>query len=252
MKLLLLIFLALPTGILYAQNNQIALQDTSWQTVFLNAPEVVLPQLMDAAITYSAEIERLEADRQISNENFKLLKKNYLNGLSLGTGYSYGTILNIFSGDQIVSNFNAFDLPARAQYTTGVSINYSLYDLFGRRNEINIKKLEQQKAEAGRKMGEREIRRAVINLYQEIILAKEQLELYQEAFQSANIHLKLAERQFENGEILVSEMSKVNETYASAAIAHRTATIKYKTAILMMEEIIGMRIIELMLKKDEN
>jgi outer membrane protein TolC len=249
MKNLALLFLLLLTFV-GARGQQPAApataQDEEWQERFFQA-ETVLPLLMEAAIKYSAEIERLELSKTIAREDLQIKRKQLLSGVGIGSGYTYGTRIGLGNGEaQQQNQLNAFVLPAQAQYNVGVVVSLPLSEVLNRGNELNKQKMALQQAEADRKIKERQLRQLVISLYQDIVLAKAQLKLHQEAFQTANIHFKLAEQQFDKGEIPLSEMAKINESYSAAAIAHGTSKIKYATAFLMMEELIGMKIYDLM------
>lgn len=228
-----------------AQEKPLEKTEDQWLARFFVAEEA-LPLLMEAAISYSAEIERLDHGKSIANEELKLKRRELLSGLALGSGYSYGTRIGVVTGDQQVQNqINAFVLPAQAQYNVGLMMSLSLDQIFNRRSELHKQVLVIKQSEADRKIKERQIRQLVIGLYQDIVLAKSQLELHQEALQTANIHFKLAEKQFAKGEIQLSEMARISESYTTAATAYGTSKVKYATAILMMEELIGKKLQDL-------
>jgi outer membrane protein TolC len=252
MKVLPLLFLLVLT-VVGARGQQPAVpapaQDEEWQERFFHA-DTVLPLLMEAAITYSAEIEKLELSKGIAREELQIKRKQILSGIGLGSGYTYGTRIGLGNGDaQQQNQLNAFVLPAQAQYNLGVMVSLPISQVLNRGNELNKQKMTLQQAEADRKIKERQIRQVVISLYQDIVLAKAQLKLHQEAFQTAAIHFKLAEKQFEKGEISLSEMAKINESYAAAATAQGTSQVRYATAFLMMEELTGRKIQDLMTQK---
>lgn len=242
---LIALFFFFPAGVLLAQSDSLSTEN-NWREVFLESPEYTLPLLMEAAIKNSEDLNKLEMASQIAVEEMSLSRKSLLNGFSFGTSYSYGTMLSLTGQDQPSNSLNAFTLPAQPQYNSGIYLSYPLSKILGYSNEIRKQKLVQKQAMANEKIGEKEVRKAVILQYQDIVLAKAQLELYQQSLQAATIHLELAESQFTNGEIPVSEMSKINESYGAAAIAFRTAKIKYEVTILLMEELIGMKIVDLM------
>jgi outer membrane protein TolC len=248
-KALLSFALVLCTLATFAQN--IPKRVENWQDKFFQSSEIVLPILTDAAIKYSAQIENLDAAKQIALADQNIEKKRILSGTLLGSSYSYGNVYSLANSTTAsqIGGANPFSLPTRSLYNVGVQTGISLYTLLGRRYELQKQELLIKQADANRKLGEREIRRSVINLYQEIVLAKAEEEISEEAYQAANVRFKLAERQFAAHEIQVDDIVTVQEFYARARTVRETARIRYETAFLLMEELIGMKVIDLMNSK---
>lgn len=217
----------------------------AWQDRLFKSPETVLPLLYEAAISHSAVIERLDAAKQVADEDIKLARKKILNSFSVGASYNYGTLpyfTTTGSGgniDPVKSQLNAFTLPARAQYNTGVNMIVPLEALSSRRNLVHKQELLVQQAAAERKVGESEIRREVIILYQDLTLAKANLQHYQDAVQSASISKKLADTKFRGGEIQVDEQMAAMDLYSKAILAQEEAKNKYQTSLLLLEDLVG-------------
>lgn len=245
------IFLILYIASLSPVFAQLSKQDqertaTSWSDIFFRSSETVIPLLMEAAIQNSAALNKLEASEKIAHEELMLSKKSLMSGLGIGASYHYGTMLNFLGTEQLNSSLNAFALPAQAQYQTGISFNYPLSKLFGHPHELRKQKQVQQQWLASKDMEEKEIRKAVIMQYQEVLLAKTQMDLYQKLLSAAQTSLELSEKEFTNGQILFEEHSKHAGEYATTSAAFQAAKINYETTILLMEELIGMRIADLM------
>lgn len=250
MKQISLVFLLLL--VFWGANGQHATPpatEAEWQERFFNTEET-LPLLMEAAIKHSAAIERLQLTKDIAQEDLKIKRKDILSGIGLGSGYTYGTRIGLGNGEPQNQNpLNAFVLPAQAQYNIGLMLSLPISQILNRGNELNKQKMQVLQAEADRKLQEKQIRQIVITLYQDIVMARAQLKLHQEAFQTAYIHYKLAEKQFEKREIQLGEMAKISESYSAAATAQGISQVKYATAILMLEELIGTKIQDLMTQK---
>ena len=248
-RLLLSLALLFYTAAAFGQNQPS--QATDWQEKFFKSPETVLPILIDAAIKYSAQIENLDAAGQIALANQSIERKRILSGLSIGSSYSYGSSYNLAdpTGARPVGGVNPFNLPTQSLYSVGVQAGVSLYTLLGRRYELQKQELALKQAGANRKLGEREVRRVVISLYEDVVLAKAEQEISQESYQAANLRFKLAEKQFANREIQVDDMVTVQEFYVRARTAREVARVRYETAFLLLEELIGVKVIDLMNNK---
>ncbi|MBC3538552.1 TolC family protein [Rufibacter sediminis] len=223
-------------------------KEAEWEKKLFNS-EYALPILIETAITNSIELENAEAAKLAAIEQRKIVRKNFYSGFSINSSYTYGSMNNWSTNGEPVNSFNAFDAPLRARYNAGFSMSLPLGQLLSRHNTIKNQDLAIAQVEGSKKLAERAVRMRVITLYQNLVLAKSQLELQQEAYQTAVVSLQLAKRQFKSGEILIDAMSNVQQAYTSTATALQTAKVNYETQLLMMEETIGTRLIDLIQSK---
>ncbi|RZK24760.1 MAG: hypothetical protein EOO56_00125 [Hymenobacter sp.] len=233
-----------PTGA--AGNTPDALQ------TFFTAPEQVLPRLYEAAIAHSGEIERLEALRNVANEDVLLAKKHILNTIALSGGYTYGTLPYFATAESVSSPVylaNPFGLGARAQFTTGVGIVAPLDVLASRRTNIRRQEHVVDQTIAQRKSQETIIRQQVIIQYQTLVLARATQQASQEGLQSANIGKKIADKRFKDGDIQIDEQMAAQDLYTRAVLAQEEARNRYQTAQLLLEDLIGTSINNIMLGK---
>lgn len=249
--LFLLALLSAGPGLARAQNAPQPPAPTLAPAAFFNAPDEMLPRLFEAAISRSAEVAQLEASREIANQDLKLVRQKPLNMLALSSSYNYGTLpyFAASDGSAQVYQFNPFSQGARAQYSAGVSVVAPLDVLFGRRATVHRQELVLSRAQAERQQKESEIRQLVIVRYQELVLARTAQQHYQDALQSASVSRKIAERRFKDGEIQVDEQMAAMDYYGKALLAQEEAKSKYHTAQLLLEELIGMPITMLMIRK---
>lgn len=225
-----------------AQTEQTVPQ-MSPQEKFFTSSDYALPLLYDAAIQYSAEIENAEAARQIASEEIKLGKRQILSGVSLGSGYNYGTWFRFAgNGDTMPNQWNAFDQPVRSNWNVGLNMSFSLLNIINRGSEITKRQMGLKQADADRQLVEREIRKEIITLYQQLVLSKEVLQNYQDAFQSASINKEISDKRFREGELQVAEQITAMEYYNESNLRLQEAKNAYITNLLLLEERIGMTI----------
>ena len=236
--LLSLLLLGCPA---WGQATTAARSDNTLQT-FFTSPETVLPRLYEAAIAHSGEIERLDATRDIATQDVKLAKRRILNMVAVTSSYNFGTLPYFATASETntpIYQYNPFSQGARAQYSTGVNLVAPLDLLFTRRTTIARQELLVNQAVGQRKSQEAVIRQQVIVQYQH----------YQDALQSATIIKKIADKRFKEGEIQVDEQMTAMDLYGKAQMAQEEAQNKYQTAQLLLEDLIGMSINNLMLGK---
>jgi len=219
-------------------------------TTFFTSPEKVLPRLYEAAIAHSGEIERVEATKQVANEDLKLTRKRLLSTIGLASNYSYGTT-PFYGGSESPTyfNFNPFSYGARSQYLVGVNAVVPL-DLLLMRNTM-VRRQEQvvNQAAGMRKVSEATIRQQVIVQYQALVLARATQQAAQEAWQSASINKKIADKRFRDGDIQIDEQMAVQDFYSKAVQAQAEAQNRYQTAQLLLEDMIGTSINNIILGK---
>ena len=217
---------------------------------FFSSPETVLPKLYAAAIAHSGEIERIDATKDIAAQDVKLAKKRLLSVLSFGSSYNYGTLPYFASADATpVYQFNPFSFGARAQYSAGLNASVPLELVLTRNITIRRQELVMSQAVAQRKTQEMTIHQLVIQQYQALRLARTMLLNYQDALQSANINKKIADKRFKEGEIQVDEQMAALDLYSRALLAQEDARNRYQTAQLLLEDLLGTTINNIMLGK---
>ncbi len=245
MKKLTLFF---ASGIFYLTvSGQATSTGNNWQSRFFDSSDAVLPLLISTAIAHAAEMEKAVATQQYAQYDIQTTKNTLLNGLSVNTGYYYGTT-QVITADQInqLNQLNAFALPARAQYNVGVGFILPFDRLLGRKNEVAKKQSVVKEAEADRKLAEKEIRKEVIALYQDVLLTRIVWAHRQDALQSADLNKKIADKRFSEGQIKVEEQIATMSFYSKAVEDNEEAKSKYTTAYLLLEERLGTTINNLM------
>ena len=221
---------------------------------FFSSPETVLPRLYEAAVAHSGEIERLNATKDIAAEDVKIAKKRLLSIFALSAGYSYGTLPFFATPESQASGkytytVNPFNIGARAQFNTGIGMSAPLDILATRRTVVHRQELVISQAVGQRKSQEAVIHQQVIGQYQALRLARTMLLNYQDALQSANINKKIADKRFKEGEIQVDEQMAAIDLYGKALLAQEEVRNRYQTAQLLLEDLIGTSINNIMLGK---
>jgi len=238
-KTLFSLLLALNGLIVFGQTKTASANN--WQDKFFNSPETTLPLLINAALKNSPEMVRIEAQSQIAKEQLKLTKKQIYSNVSLGTGVGYGTRIGGFNSDFIGTNVRPY-----TNYNLGINAGISLMNILGRKSQIKMGQLSIQQIEEDRTLGERAIRQNIISAYQSLSLAKIMLDNSQEALQTALVSRNIASKQFREGDIQVTDQMSVNQMYNSAVVQQKQALNNFQTSVLMLEEMIGMKLNNLM------
>lgn len=238
------------TGLLLAFSHSLVLGQgrpaptETWQNVFFDSPTRAVPLLTAAAIQHSAELKALELDKSLNREDEKLARKAILNSVVLGAAYMYGNQASIALANP--ENPNQFTTFSSGRYQAGVNFALPIGQVASRGNMIKREQLNFQRSEAVRQERENLIRQQVIQLYQNVVLARKVFVLQQEALVNTRTNYQLAEKQFRQGQITLQDLSAANGQLTSVSVAQESARNQYDTAFMLLEEVIGTKISTLM------
>lgn len=210
------------------------------QVIFNDSSDAVLPILINAAIKNIPQMTLLRIARQDADNNLQLSKKEFLRNFSLHSGYNYGNYNTIYPESTGQPVFGYYGNRTQFTYTVGAGISVNLEQLFGgKKLRVNKQELAIEQAGAQLAAGEKEVRKQVINLYQQLKLSRIVLFHSQDALQTAYVNKTLAEKQFKEGNLQVTEQMTVDQLYTNALLATEQAKNTYQTNLLLLEELVG-------------
>jgi outer membrane protein TolC len=241
-KVLGCLLLALNTSLAMGQTKTAPVEE--WQKVFFETPAVALPLLTAAAISHSAQLKALNAEKSISQQDIQIAKESLLGSVSVGGSYTYGNLASISPADPL--NPNLFNTYSSGRYSTGISVALPLDRLVSRGNLIKKEQLGYERTEAMRQDREDLLRQQVIQSYQNVLLARKLLTQRQESYVTVQTTSQLAERQFRQGQMSLPEFSQVTSQLTEISAAQEAARNTYDTTFLLLEELVGGKISTLM------
>ena len=219
---------------------------SDWQVIFFDSPAIALPRLMEAAGQHSKQVQVLDVGKDIGKEDIQIAKEEILQSVAVGGNYGYGNVLN-GGGIYDPGNPNQVRVVNSKRYFAGVTVSLPLSRAFTRGNLIKREQLLYQQAELTRQGQLDAIRQQVIQLYQNVLLAKKLLTLQQESYVTVKTNYQLSERQFRQGQLPLTELSAASASLTGAAIAQETALNQYNTSFMLLEEVVGAKISTLMI-----
>jgi outer membrane protein TolC len=197
----------------------------------------LLPLLIDSAIKHNPEVKRVDNSIGLAEENLKMSKNNIYNALSLFSSYHYGTTGNLTSGQ-----VSTITLTQSSYYTMGVGVQLPLTHIISRKSLIRSGEYQVKMAKSEKDGAEEYIKQEVIRVYQELKLAHKLVTVSSEGKQSASINYKMAEKQFLQGDINVTELSRVQDISNKSNIEFETYVNRFQTAWLQLEAFTGVNL----------
>ncbi|QNE38263.1 TolC family protein [Hymenobacter sp. NBH84] len=237
-------FLVLVLPLSSALGQTTAPPTEDWQTIFFESPAIALPRLMEAAGQHSKQVKVVELDKTIKEQDIQIAKEEILGSVTLGGNYGYGNVLN--GGVYDPANPTQVRTITSTRYFAGATVGFPLTRIISRGNLIKREQMAYQQAELTRQGQIDAIRQQIIQLYQNVLLAKKLLTLQQEAYVTVKTNYQLSERQFRQGQLPLAELSVASAGLTGAAIAQETALNQYNTSFMLLEEVVGTKISTLM------
>jgi outer membrane protein TolC len=219
----------------------------NWQTLFFESPSTALPILTAAAIKHSAQIKSLDIQKSMNELDIKLAKKGILSGIGAIGTYTYGNQGSI--GAYVPTGGNGVNTTTSGRYSVGASMALPLLSVIGRSSTIKKEEMNYQRADLARVEMENQMRQQVIQSYQNVLLTKKLFALQQETYVTEQTSFRLAEKQFRQGQLSLTEFSGLNTQLNSVSIAQETARSQYETAFMLLEELVGAKISSLMITR---
>lgn len=204
-----------------------------------------LDSLQQLALYNSASVKFQQAlirkgEAQIAFSK-KLWQNNIMANFNMATGNQNLLMLNNASDLQSTSITNG--------YRAGLNINIPLYEFSGRNARIQLHREELDAAIYKKDESEMLLSRQVNQEYFQLIAAQRILKIRADAVESAQLSLMMAEQQFQQGLIPITEWSRVKEITAKAETEYAMAYASFFTYFHQFEDLIGIPLKELILKK---
>jgi len=208
--------------------------------------EFLLPPLetiIDSAIAKNPYVRLRDLQIVINEHKLKSFKADWTRNLGVQTDALYGTFDNI-SANTTNGGSNPAMLTTRStqlNYGAGAFIKIPLYDLINRRNQNRQAKADIDQAKSYAMEQRTELRQIVIKQYNELLIKHRILKIKSRYIETAKINLEMAEKQFLNGVINVAEYTSVTEIVARGESDYETSKMEFKTAFMLLEEIVGIK-----------
>jgi len=181
-----------------------------------------------------------EHDIRKNELNVQHTRSEWMEKVSTDMGYFYSNnLLDVVSNGSLTGIYESNSLQNRSNYRVGMTVRLSMYDLIGRGAKNDMKVEELQMSHLQRKQEERDVVRMVQLLYNDLLMKWEVLQIRAQSYQTQWVNKTMAEQAFTQGEIPVSELSRVTSMYADAADLYQKAKMNFHNAYILLEDFVG-------------
>ena len=208
--------------------------------------ELILPPLetiLDSALRRNPHVKFRDMQVIMDEHKLKAYKVDWTRNLGIQTDALYGTFDNI-SSNTTNGGSNPAMLTTRSSqlnYGAGAFIKIPLYDLINRKNQNKLARAEIEQAQNSSQSQRNAVRQLVIKQYNDLIVKQRLLKIKSKYVETARINMAMAEKQFLNGIINISEYSSVTEIVSRSEADFESSKMEFRTAYMLLEEIVGIK-----------
>ena len=203
-----------------------------------------LDQLIDSAKIHSPLIVSQIDNIMFEEADIYSRKRDILKSLAVYSNYAYGnlgtTTVDPNSNRQVGLSSNS----ATNFFQVGLQFKLDLYTIFDRKNLIQKEKYEVAFARKQEKEMIQTVKETIIQQYYAIELTKKLLAIYASTKQAAYINLKMAEKQFLDGEIDIADVTRVSNSLAAASVEFEKTKSQYLISYELLELVIGIEFVK--------
>jgi outer membrane protein TolC len=195
--------------------------------------------LMKVAVTHSPAIRYQGEVANSLNEAQAIAKVQILQNVAGFANASTGNQSLLTSGTQAQDGNS---LQIANGYRVGVDVRFPLYELFGRKHQIKQANFNYKAALAQKETVELQLKRELINVYQDMITTQQLLKIILIDEQASLASLRVAETEIQKGQITAEAMAIVTSRFVQAKTASEQAKGNFLKNVRYFEALMGMPI----------
>lgn len=197
-----------------------------------------LKDIIDSALAKNPSIKSKEMELKVLENKLKSDRVRWSENIGIQTDIRYGTFNNFSTNTQEGQTPSLLATQtSQMNYGVGAYLKIPFFDFLDHKNMIGAAKAEVEKAAQLTEEQRDAIRQIVIKQYQEVILKQRLLRISSKYVETTRINIAMAEKEFQNGVINVSEFARVSDILSTSEAEFETAKIEFMTAFMILEEI---------------
>lgn len=198
-----------------------------------------LEALIDSAINHSARVKYEDFNIKYRECEVTTGRRDWMHYINVGAQFTNGTYW--YDDKDELTRLNRFYLTTskRNQYELGLYVRMPIFYIIDRRNEINKRKNQVEQASSSKEEQIRLVRSSVIEQYMNLVQQQSILRVSSDYQQYTALQMKMAENQFNNGEIEIVELTRQKEIQTRGALEYEQIKVNFKKAYLMLQEVVG-------------
>ncbi len=199
--------------------------------------------LIDSAMTHSPLLLYTADEIKIKERERVSARREWTENIGVESSFKYGMFDNFYVTENPAEAINDSYLSTSEQfrYSAGLTVRLPIFDIYDRRNQLKIAELKVQQSKRQMEETRNEIKTMVIGYYHEMISKHNILMIRNQEYLSTELQLQMAENQFKNGEIPLSDLTRYKSTHIKSMIDLETAKSEFLTSYMILQEVTGVK-----------
>jgi len=185
-----------------------------------------------------------KATRTQEKEKLQKLKQEWLNYFSVSANYGYGNARTYgTSQSEYIQNIESSSNRASVTYSLSVNFGMSIGELLSNKHDKRIQEANIRTIEYNYNMAIENRKLIILKAYNDIVKQMASLNSISETAVIYNAQIKLVEKDFIEGKITFSNLSRQRTYSTGALVAYQNARVELYNSISLLEVLSGIKII---------
>lgn len=227
----------------FYQQNMLA-QKTSNDTEISEKSKLIIPPLeavIDSVLKNNAMLKFRKQGIGVKESTLKSEKIYWTRNLGIQGDSRYGTLNNFSTNSDDVTTTAFATTSTQFNYSFGVFVKFPVFDFLNRKNQVNLARLEVEQAISMEQSLKDELRQMVIKLYHDLLLKQRLLKIRSESLGSGRVNMQMAEKEFRNGVIQVTEYARISGITSNLEADFEFAKSEFLIAKSILEDMAGFK-----------
>lgn len=222
--------------------NTVQAQTAEFEDSSLNDRRFQFPPLkaiIDSVIKRSAQVAFRNNNIRSKEATLATERVHWSRNMGLTADSRYGNLSNFATSEDGLSSNQALTTSIQFNYSVGVFLKFPLFDVINRKHQIKLAVSEVDAAKSMAESAKEEIRRTVIQMYQDLILKQKLLQIRSKMLGEGRVNKQMVEKEFRNGIVPLSEYVRISGMTINMEAAYETAMSEFITAKQLLEDMAG-------------
>ena len=207
-----------------------------------NSYSLLIPKpsiLIDSVFKRSAMMNFRNQRIGVKESDLKSFRREWTKNFGLVADTRYGTFDNFLTNNTEINSSSSSSYSKQLNYTVGLFLKIPVFDIVNRKNKIKLARLEVEEAKSMAEFQKEEIRKAVIVMYQDLILKQKLLQIRSRRLGDGKVNMQMIEKEFRNGVVPLSEYVRIVGMTENMEADYETAMSEFITAKQLLEDMAG-------------
>ena len=207
-----------------------------------NSYSLLIPKpsvLIDSILKRSAMMNFRNQRIGVKESDLKSFRREWTKNFGLVADTRYGTFDNFLTNSTEINSSSSSSYSKQLNYTVGLFLKIPVFDIVNRKNKMKLAKLEVEEAKSMAEFQKEEIRKAVIIMYQDLILKQKLLQIRSRRLGDGKVNMQMIEKEFRNGVVPLSEYVRIVGMTENMEADYETAMSEFITAKQLLEDMAG-------------